>query len=57
MILPILTFSGRVVGELSVGLDKSSYMVHCSMSREMVVVGNSKGQGGLAIFMTNKVVM
>merc|ERR1719318_1480155 len=49
--------SGRVVGELSVSLDDANFMVHCSKSREMVVVGNSKGQGGMAIFKTNKKVM
>ena len=43
-------FSGEVVGELSSGLDSSSYLVHCSKSREVVVVGNSNGPGGLAVF-------
>ena len=52
-----IIFSGRVVGELSGSLDKSNYMVHCNKSREMVVVGNSKGQGGCAIYKTNKEVM
>merc|ERR1719470_673875 len=49
--------SGRVVGELSSSLDKSNFIVHCSKSREMVVVGNSKVQGGMAIFETNREVM
>ena len=45
------------MGELSGSLDKSNYMVHCNTSKEMVVVGNSKGQGGIAIFKTNKEVV
>ena len=43
-------FSGEVVGLLSSGLDNSNFLVHCSKSREVVVVGNSKGSGGLAVF-------
>eukprot|EP00092_Neocalanus_flemingeri_P024317 GFUD01026373.1.p1 GENE.GFUD01026373.1~~GFUD01026373.1.p1 ORF type:complete len:860 (+),score=265.23 GFUD01026373.1:148-2580(+) len=41
---------GKVVGEISSGLDNSNYLVHCHKTRQVVVVGNSKGKGGLAVF-------
>ena len=42
--------SGHVIGELSSGLDYYNYLVHCHKSRQVVVVGNNKGPGGLAVF-------
>jgi len=45
--------SGSIVGELCSGLDSSSYMLHCSKSREVVVVGNTKGPGGMAVYKGN----
>ena len=43
-------FSGGIVGELCSGLDSSNYLLHCSKSREVVVVGNNKGAGGIAVY-------
>jgi len=42
--------SGDVIGEISEGLDNSNYLVHCSKSRQMMVVANNNGPGGLAVF-------
>ena len=45
-----LIFSGKVVGKLISGLDSPTYLVHCHKTCQMVVVGNNKGPGGLAVF-------
>jgi len=42
--------SGKVVGELSTGLENPTYLIHCNKTCQMVAVGNSKGPGGLAVF-------
>jgi len=42
--------SGRIVWELTEGLYNTRYLVHCSQSRQMVMVANSRGPGGLAVF-------
>ena len=45
-----LIFSGKVVGELSTGLENPTYLIHCNKTCQMVAVGNSKGPGGLVVF-------
>jgi len=42
--------SGSVIGGISEGLDNSNYLVHCSKARQMVVVANNNGPGGLAVY-------
>ena len=32
------------------GLDNTAYLLHCSRARQMMVVGNNKGAGTLAVF-------
>ena len=40
--------SGQVVGKLEMALYNTCYQVHCHNTRQVVMVGNNKGDGGLA---------
>ena len=45
--------SGQVMGKLGRALDNTCYLVHCHNTRQVVMVGNNKGDGGLAVFRAN----
>ena len=49
-VVAVDAISGQVVGQLHKELDNSCYLVHCHNTRQVVVVGNNKGDGGLAVF-------
>ena len=46
--------SGQVVGKLSRALDNTCYLVHCHNTRQVVMVGNTRGDGGLAAVFKSK---
>ena len=42
--------SGKVAGKLYKELDNTCYLVHCHNTRPEIVVGNSRGDGVLAVY-------
>jgi len=49
-VVAVDAISGEVVGQLDKELDNTCYLVHCHNTRQEVVVGNSRGDGVLAVF-------
>merc|ERR1719233_1655284 len=49
-VVAVDAISGEVVGQLDNELDNTCYLVHCHNTRQEVVVGNSRGDGVLAVF-------
>jgi len=49
-VVAVDAISGEVVGQLDKELDNTCYLVHCHNTRQEVLVGNSRGDGVLAVF-------
>jgi len=49
-VVAVDAISGEVVAQLDKELDNTCYLVHCHNTRQEVVVGNSSGDGVLAVF-------